>query len=73
VWTGMVETELFAQTYKSYGLAPSTSRRAEVRRRLLNQQPSTFLPVTAACRVEVERRRKPFENGRGFSLRVLRA
>ncbi len=30
-----------------------------------NQQPSTFLPVT----VTVE----PFENGRGFTLRVLRA
>jgi hypothetical protein len=51
----MVETELFAQTYKSYGLAPST----------LNQQPSTFLSVTATV--------EPFENGRGFSLRVLRA
>jgi len=92
-WTGMVETdlsrrsqtraELFAQTYKSYDLAPST----------LNQEPSTFSPVTAtvagrvdssgfnqmkveaessrACRVEVKRRR--IENGRGFSLRVLRA
>ena len=45
-WTGMVETGLFAATYRSYGLA-------------------TVLEVTA--RVE------PFENGRGFSLRVLRA
>ena len=49
-WTGMVETELFAQTYKNYGLAT-------VRYRVLE--------VTATA--------EPFENGRGFSLRVLRA
>jgi len=49
-WTGMVETELFAQTYKSYGLA--TVR-------------YPVLEITAAV--------EPFENGRGFSLRVLRA
>jgi error-prone DNA polymerase len=49
-WTGMVETELFAQTYKSYGLA------------------TVRYPV-----LEVEARVEPFENGRGFSLRVLRA
>ena len=49
-WTGMVETELFAQTYRSFGLA--TVR-------------YPVLGVTA--RVE------PFENARGFSLRVLRA
>lgn len=49
-WTGMVETELFAQTYKRYGLA--TVR-------------YPVLEVTAAV--------EPFENGRGFSLRVLRA
>ena len=49
-WTGMVETELFAQTYKSYGLA--TAR----------------YPV-----LEVAATVEPFENGRGFSLRVLRA
>jgi DNA-directed DNA polymerase III PolC len=49
-WTGMVETELFAQTYKSYGLA--TVRH----------------PV-----LEVKARVEPFENGRGFSLRVLSA
>jgi len=49
-WTGMVETELFAQTYKSYGLA--TLR-------------YPVLEVTATV--------EPFENGRGFSLRVLRA
>ena len=48
--TGMVETELFAQTYKSYGLA------------------TVRYPV-----LEVEARVEPFENGRGFSLRVLRA
>jgi error-prone DNA polymerase len=48
--TGMVETELFAQTYKSYGLA--TVR-------------YPVLEVTATV--------EPFENGRGFSLRVLRA
>jgi DNA polymerase III alpha subunit len=49
-WTGMVETELFAQTYKSYGLA--TVR-------------YPVLEVTATV--------ESFENGRGFSLRVLRA
>ena len=49
-WTGMVETELFAQTYKSYGLA--TVR-------------YPVLEITATV--------EPFENGRGFSLRVLRA
>jgi DNA polymerase III alpha subunit len=49
-WTGMVETELFAQTYKSYGLA--TVR-------------YPVLEVTATVEV--------FENGQGFSLRVLRA
>jgi DNA polymerase III alpha subunit len=47
-WTGMVETELFAQTYKSYGLA--TVR-------------YPVLEITATV--------EPFENGRGFSLRVL--
>lgn len=49
-WTGMVETELFAQTYKNYGLV--TVR-------------YPVLEVTATV--------EPFENGRGFSLRVLRA
>lgn len=49
-WTGIVETELFAQTYKRYGLA--TMR-------------YPVLEVTATV--------EPFENGRGFSLRVLRA
>lgn len=49
-WTGIVETELFAPTYKSYGLA------------------TIRYPV-----LEVEARVEPFENGRGFSLRVLRA
>jgi DNA polymerase III alpha subunit len=49
-WTGMIETELFAQTYKSYGLA--TVR-------------YPVLEVTASV--------EPFDNGRGFSLRVLRA
>jgi DNA polymerase III alpha subunit len=49
-WTGMVETELFAQTYKSYALA--TVR-------------YPVLEVTASV--------EPFENGRGFSLRVWRA
>jgi DNA polymerase III alpha subunit len=49
-WTGMVETELFAQTYKNYGLA--TVR-------------YPVLEVTATV--------EPFENGRGFSLRVLQA
>jgi DNA polymerase III alpha subunit len=49
-WTGMVETELFAQTYKNYALA--TVR-------------YPVLEVTATV--------EPFENQRGFSLRVLRA
>jgi DNA polymerase-3 subunit alpha len=49
-WTGIVETELFAQTYKSYGLAV------------------VRYPV-----LEVEAKVEPFENGNGFSLRVLRA
>jgi DNA polymerase III alpha subunit len=48
--TGMVETELFAQTYRSYGLA--TVR-------------YPVLEITATV--------EPFENGKGFSLRVLRA
>lgn len=49
-WTGMVETELFAATYKSYGLA------------------TVRYPV-----LEITARVEPFENGRGFTLRVLRA
>ena len=49
-WTGMVETELFAATYRTYGLA------------------TVRYPV-----LEVEARVEPFENNRGFSLRVLRA
>ena len=49
-WTGIVETELFAQTYKNYGLA------------------TVRYPV-----LEVTAMVEPFENGRGFSLRVLRA
>jgi DNA polymerase III alpha subunit len=48
--TGIVESELFAATYKSYGLA------------------TVRYPV-----LEVTARFEPFENGRGFSLRVLRA
>ena len=48
--TGMVETELFAPTYRSYGLA--TVR-------------YPVLEITATV--------EPFENGRGFSLRALRA
>ena len=49
-WTGMVETELLAPTYRSYGLA--TIR-------------YPVLEITATV--------EPFENGRGFTLRVLRA
>jgi len=49
-WTGLVETELFAQTYKSYGLA--TVR---------------YLALEVTATVE------PFDNGRGYPLRVLRA
>lgn len=49
-WTGIVETELFAQTYRSYGLA------------------TVRYPV-----LEVTAKVEPFENGRGFTLRVMRA
>ncbi|PWU17917.1 MAG: fused DNA polymerase IV/DNA polymerase III subunit alpha, partial [Verrucomicrobia bacterium] len=49
-WTGMIETELFAQTYKSYGLA------------------TVRYPV-----LEVTAKVEPFDNGRGHTLRVLRA
>jgi DNA polymerase-3 subunit alpha len=49
-WTGIVETELFAPTYKTYGLA------------------TVRYPV-----LEIEARVEPFENGRGYSLRALRA
>jgi error-prone DNA polymerase len=49
-WTGMVETELFAQTYRSYGLA------------------TVRYPV-----LEITAKVEPFENGCGFSLRVMRA
>ncbi len=49
-WTGIVETELFADTFKTYGLA------------------TVRYPV-----LEIEAKVEPFENGRGFTLRVLRA
>ena len=49
-WTGMAETELFARTYKSYGLNTVRYRVLEI-----------------AARVEA------FENGQGYTLRVLRA
>jgi error-prone DNA polymerase len=49
-WTGVTETELFAETYKSYGLNT-------VRYRVL----------------EIVAKVEPFENGRGHTLRVLRA
>ncbi len=49
-WTGMVETELYAASYRSYGLA------------------TVRYPV-----LEVVARVEPYENGRGFSLRVVRA
>jgi DNA polymerase-3 subunit alpha len=49
-WTGIVETELFAPTYRSYGLA------------------TVRYPV-----LEIVATVEPFENGRGFSLRVRRA
>jgi len=48
--TGIIETELFAQTYRRDGLG--TMR----------------YPV-----LEIEAKVEPFENGLGFSLRVLRA
>lgn len=49
-WTGMVETELFAATYRAYGLA------------------TVRYPV-----LEVTGCVEGYENGKGFSLRVLRA
>ena len=49
-WTGIVETELFARTYQSYGLNT-------IRYRVL----------------EISATVEPFENGRGHTLRVLRA
>lgn len=49
-WTGIVETELFAQTYRTYGVA------------------TIRYPV-----LEIEARVEPFDNGRGFTLRVMRA
>jgi DNA polymerase III alpha subunit len=49
-WTGIVETELFARTYQSYGLNTIRYR---------------VLEITATV--------EPFENGRGYTLRVLRA
>jgi DNA-directed DNA polymerase III PolC len=49
-WTGLVETELFAATYKSQGLA------------------TVRYPV-----LEVTGRVEAFQNGRGHTLRVLRA
>ena len=47
--TGIVETELFADTYRSYGTVP------------------VRYPV-----LEVHATVEPYENGRGFSLRVFR-
>lgn len=49
-WTGIIETELFAKTYKNYGLA------------------TVRYPV-----LEIEARVEPFDNKRGFSLRVSSA
>jgi error-prone DNA polymerase len=49
-WTGIIETELFADTYRRDGLA------------------TVRYPV-----LEIEAKVEPFENNRGFSLRVLRA
>ena len=49
-WTGIVETELFAATYRSYGLA------------------TVRYPV-----LEIAAKVEAFENGRGVTLRVLRA
>lgn len=48
--TGIIETELFARTYRSYGLA------------------TIRFPV-----LEITAKVEPFENGRGFTLRVLKA
>jgi len=48
-WTGMVETELFAKTYREHGLATVRYDVLEVRAKV-----------------------EPFENSRGFTLRVFR-
>lgn len=48
--SGIVQTELFAPNYRSYGLA------------------TVRYPV-----LKIEARVEPYENGRGFSLRILRA
>ncbi len=50
-WTGMVETELFAATYRIYGL------------------PTGVIPRLWRSL----RKWSLFENGRGFSLRALKA
>lgn len=50
IYSGIVETELFAKTYKSYGLA------------------TVRYPV-----LELTGKVEPYDNGRGFSMRVLRA
>jgi error-prone DNA polymerase len=49
-WTGVVETELFARTYRAYGLST-------IRYRVL----------------EISATVEPFESGRGYTLRALRA
>jgi DNA polymerase III alpha subunit len=49
-WTGIIETELFARTYRSYGL---------------NTIRYKVLEITATV--------EPFENNRGYTLRVLQA
>jgi DNA polymerase III alpha subunit len=49
-YTGMIETELFAQSYRSYGLA------------------TVRYPV-----LEITAKVEPFENGRGHTLRLLKA
>ena len=49
-WTGIIETELFSRTYRSYGLNTIRYR---------------VLEVTSTV--------EPFENNRGFTLRVHRA
>ena len=49
-WTGIVETEPFADIYKIYALAKARY---------------PVLEVTAIV--------EPFENGNGFSLRIIRA
>ena len=63
---GMVETELFAQTYKSYSLATVRYPVLEIEARAQRQLERRWQRIVVVEQARVE----PFENGQGFSLRV---